>query len=338
MSRADVRPFPNRLRRRDVLALGIGALVVLAVPLAASRRARAVRRRIPVMGTVAEIVVVSSDEGTAHAAIGAAFAELRRIECTMTSHSDDSEIGRANLFAARDGVAVSPETAHVVAEAIRWAEASDGAFDPCLGRAGRLWDVEHRNEPPDEALVRPFAARSLWRRLDVDLFRGAPALRFSDPAASVDLGGIAKGYAVDAAARVLRACGVRDAVVNVGGDLVALGRSATGDPWRVGVQSPDDPGAVVAEIEAEDTAVATSGDYVRYFEWRGRRYSHLLDPATAAPRVTRMHSLTVQAASCMDADAAATALYGTSGAVAARVLAARAPAARVVHSIVGAAG
>jgi thiamine biosynthesis lipoprotein len=321
----------ERFARREALALGIGALVVAAVPFAVSRRRRIVRRRIPVMGTVAEVAVVAADEAPAQAAIDAAFAELRRIEALMTAHDDASDVGRANL--AADGVSVSPETALVVEEALRWSEATDGAFDPCIGGAVRLWDVQHRSEPPADALVGRFASRGLWRKLDVASFRGLPALRLHDDDARLDLGGIAKGWAVDRAAQALRDRGFRDGLVNVGGDLVAMGESASGGPWRVGVQSPDDPDVCVATIDASDTAIATSGDYVRFFQWHGRRYHHLIDPGTGAPRLTPVHSLTIEAPTCFAADAAATAVYGAPSDVAARVLGVRAPGARVVHSI-----
>lgn len=325
----------SRLLRRDVLTLGIGALVVAAAPFAAARRERVVRRRIPVMGTLAEVAVVArgpGDEARAHAAIDAAFDVLRRVDASMSAHSDTSDVGRLNRAAGSEAVAVGAATAHVVAEALRWASATDGAFDPCLGAASRVWDVVRRRAPPPDAAFRRYAGRSFWRTTDVGSWRGAPAVRLADPDAALDLGGIAKGYAVDRAADALRAREFTDALVNVGGDLVALGRSPSGEPWRVGVQSPDDPDGVIATIDASDIAIATSGDYVRCFRWRGRRYHHLLDSATAEPRATSVRSLTVEAPTCLDADAAATALYGTPTSEAMRILASRSPGARVVHS------
>jgi thiamine biosynthesis lipoprotein len=99
----------------------------------------------------------------------------------------------------------------------------------------------------------------------------------------LDLGGIAKGHAVDRAAAAIRALGVRDALVVAGGDLVALGRSEAHEAWRVGVRSPSDPAGIVDVLDVSDAAVATSGDYERFFEWGGRRYHHILDPRTGRP-------------------------------------------------------
>jgi thiamine biosynthesis lipoprotein len=121
--------------------------------------------------------------------------------------------------------------------------------------------------------------------------------------------------------------------VNVGGDLVALGVDENEEPWRVGVRSPDHLDEVVEVLRVSDRAVATSGDYLQYFRHGGRRYHHLLDPKTGEPRSTGMRSLTIEAASCMVADAAATALYGAGGETARDVLGRVAPGARVVHHI-----
>jgi thiamine biosynthesis lipoprotein len=135
-------------------------------------------------------------------------------------------------------------------------------------------------------------------------------VRFRDPEIHLDLGGIAKGYGIDRAIAALRAFGIAHAIVTVGGDLYAMGHAPTGRPWRVGIRSPHDPRALTATLEVSDRAVATSGDYERFFQWRGTRYHHLLDPETAAPRRTPLHSATVLGERAMDADAAATAVFG----------------------------
>jgi FAD:protein FMN transferase len=320
--------------RREFLTLGIGAFLVASVPWSLRmRREAAVRRTIPVMGTLAEVVVVHPDTRHAQVAIDAAFDELRRVEATMSRFRSDSDIGRANHGAATGPIGVSAATAAVLIEALRWADASDGRFDPALGRAVALWDVGTRHAPPAAGEVRRLAGRTLYRELEVGQRGGQPFVRFHDPEVAVDLGGIAKGYAVDRAVETLRARGIRHALVNAGGDLYALGRSPEGDPWQVGVQSPSVPNALAATLLLEDQAVATSCDYRQHFDHGGRRYHHLLDPQTGEPRRTPLHSLTVAAASCMAADAATTALYGCPAPDAARILATVAPGAQVIHQI-----
>lgn len=315
--------------RREFISLGIGAFVVASVPLA-QRRARLVRRTVPAMGTIAELGVVHRDARYAHGAMDAAVAALEHVERAMTRFRPDSDVGRANLRAAAGPVPVSAETALVVDDALRWAEASDGAFDPTLARAVVLWDVAHRREPPAADEVRRLADRRLYRAVELDTWRGRPVILFLDPDAGIDLGGIAKGYGVDMAVQALRDWGIRDGLVNVGGDLYALGASEDGDPWRVGIRSPVDPHRLAGTLEISDRAVATSGDYQQFFEYRGRRYHHILDPATAEPKAATEHSVTVVAGACMSADAAATAVFGMPRVHAERLLRARAPGARVV--------
>jgi FAD:protein FMN transferase len=316
--------------RREFLALGIGAFVVASIPLAGRRPMRLVRRRAPSMGTTAELGVVHRDPTYAQGAIDAALGELRRVEAAMTRFRADSEIGRINHGAGSEPVPVSAETAGVVREALRWAEASDGAFDPSIGRAVALWNVGHRATPPTSDEVRALANRALYRTVVVDRWRGRQVVHLEDRDAALDLGGIAKGYGVDRAVGTLRDWGVTGGLVNVGGDLYALGSSPGGDPWRVGVRDPDDPSRLVATLEVEDAAVATSGDYEEFFEHEGTRYHHLLDPATGAPRQADLRSVTVMASDCMTADAAATTVFGTGRARGSEILGGTAPGARIV--------
>ncbi len=328
---------PNRSQlryptRREVLALGIGAFVVAAVPFARSRR-RLIRRSVPMMGTVAEIGVVHRDPTYAHAAIDAALEELELVNRLMTRFSQTSDIGRANRLATTNGVRVSPATAAVLRDALEWAVSSEGAFDPCLGKAVRLWDVGQRSTPPGAHRFRRLAGRRLYRSLDLDTGSGQATVRFTDPDVELDLGGIAKGYGVDRAVQTLRAWGINHGLVNVGGDLYALGESQDGDPWKVGIRSPRDPGRLSGSVEVRDAAVATSGDYLQYFRYQGRQYHHLLDPTTGAPRRSPVHGVTVTASSCMTADAAATAVFGMAHRDAERVLRNRAPDARIVSTI-----
>lgn len=321
----------ERVGRREFLGLAVGAFVVAAVPMARWRPSGVVRRTVPAMGTVAEFAVVHRDPMRAHAAIDAAVAELRWVERTMTRFTDSSDIGRANLFAARDAVVVAPQTAHVVGEALRWAEAVDGRFDPACGAISQLWSVTSRREPPLEESIQKLAGRRFHRAVEIGVRGGEPILRYHDRNARLDLGAVAKGYAVDRAVAALRGHGVSDAVLVAGGDLYALGSGPGGQPWAVGIQSPTEPDGILERLHLSNRAVATSGTYRQYFEHAGRRYHHLMDPEVARPRVTSMQSLTIVADSVMQADAAATALYGLSAEAIANTLARHLPDARVAR-------
>ena len=315
----------HRLDRRHLLTLGVGAFVVAGVPFLARGQRRIVRRKVPVMGTIADLAVVDKEERAAHVAIDAAVAALRHVEGRMSFFLADSDVGRVN--SRRDGVSVHRDTATVLERALRWAAATDGAFDPCLGGPSRLWDVKHRNTPPSGRAAGTFSHGRLWRDLDLEGRR----VRLHGTRAQVDLGGIAKGHAVDLAVRALREHGVRDGLVNVGGDLYALGHSEDGDAWRVGIRDPQDADRILGSLEIRDEAVATSGDYEQGFEHGGRRYHHLLDASTGEPCRARCHSVTVRAPSCLDADAAATAAFLLEGAAEGPVQAA-APRAVIVRT------
>ncbi len=306
----DIPRFPRPFGRREFLALGTGAFALGALPIALRRHVAVARRTLPVMGTIAEITVVDRSEALAQEALEAAIAELRFVDALMTRFRGDSDIGRANAHAARDGVTVGRETAEVIETALRWASASDGRFDPAIGAASELWDVTNRREPPPAEAVQRLAGRSFWRRVDVERRAGVATVRYGAPDLHLDLGGIGKGYSLDRAVRALRTRGIEHAIVNLGGDLYALGESPEGGPWRVGIKSPDDLGAVARTLEVSNRAVATSGDYERFFRYGGERFHHLIDPQTAAPRRTRVRSVTVLAERCIDAEPCAVSVFG----------------------------
>jgi FAD:protein FMN transferase len=320
-------PGPSR---RQFIVMGAGLFTVSVVGLRGRNR-MLVRRTVPVMGTLAEVSVVSRNPRAAHDAISAALDELYRVERAMSRFDPLSEVGRANRGAAMAPVPVGPATAEVIEAGLRWAAVEGSAFDPCLGRVTELWDVAHRTEPPPSGELVRLAGRRLHRAVRVERGAGGALVAFDSPDVALDLGGIAKGYAVDRAVAALRDWGITDALVNAGGDLYAMGTAEQGRPWTVGVRSPDDPRVLVRTLPLSDGAVATSGDYEQFFEHGGHRYHHLLDPATAAPRQAARRSVTVVARSCMEADAAATAVFGMTARGAAEVLRRAGTGARVLE-------
>ena len=194
-----------------------------------------------------------------------------------------SELSRLNeALAAGRTAQVSGELAALLQEAQRLSALGDGLFDPGIGRLIALWGFqadEFTPRLPDADAVRALArAHSGIRQLHVE----GNAVRSENAAVQLDLGGYAKGYALDRAAEILRRHGFHNALINIGGNLLALG-SKGGTPWRIGIQHPRE-GAPLATLPLYDgEAVGTSGDYQRYFELDGRRYSHLIDPRSGAP-------------------------------------------------------
>lgn len=303
-------PIPRPFGRREFLALGTGAFALGSLPIALRRHVAVAHRTLPVMGTIAEITVADRSEALAQRGVEAAIAELRFVDALMTRFRGDSDIGRANRLAGGEGVTVGGETAEVIETALRWASASEGRFDPAIGAASELWDVTNRHEPPPAEAVQRLAGRAFWRHVDIERRAGVGTVRYGVPDLHLDLGGIGKGYSLDRAVQALRALGIRHAIVNLGGDLYALGESPEGGPWRVGIKSPEDLGSVVRTLEVSNRAVATSGDYERFFRYGGERFHHLIDPQTAAPRRTNVRSVTVMADRCIEAEPCAVSVFG----------------------------
>jgi len=218
-----------------------------------------------------------------------------------------SDLSRYNRSPAGSWTALPAATARVLRRALEIAEQTDGAFDPTLGALVDLWGFGPRpfsGGPPGADAVAALKGASGWKRLALD----GDAL-FQPGGLKLDLNGIAKGFGVDQAAAALDRAGVKSYLVEVGGELRGTGAKPDGQPWWVELERP--PTANDAErtlVALHDLAVATSGDYRRFFEHDGRRYAHTLDPATGAPTTNATVSVTVLARDCMSADAWATAL------------------------------
>lgn len=293
--------FSRRLRCLALLPLLLFALLLGGCPGSAPTLAKVQRSRI-LMGTVVEITAFGPDQGRLEAAVDQAFAAMAGVDARMGPHGPQSDAVR--LSAAAGPLRVSPETAAVIAAGLKVSAASDGAFDMGLGRLKQLWNIEGEHPRVPTAAEISAALAGTGRG---DLKLAGDVVTKDDPQLAVDLGGIAKGYAVDRAIAVLQTAGVTHASVNAGGDIRLLGDRGDRD-WRIGIQHPRKTDAILAILGLADTAVVTSGDYERYFELDGVRYHHLFDPATGRP-ARRCQSVTVVAPTTMLADALATAAF-----------------------------
>jgi len=290
--------------RRIAFALLLAAPLALAGACARPDAAHPVEDTRDAMGTYVRIRVVSNEAGAARAAIDAAYDEIARLEAILSEWREDSEISAINRAAGGDPVRVGPETLAVLERAIEIAEVTDGAFDPTFAACGRLWSFRKRIVPDDDALRECLTAVD-WRRVRIDPEAGTVAL--PDAAMRIGIAGIGKGWILDRAADVLRGRGLADFSVDGGGDLVLSGRGPHGR-WRVGIADPRRPGELHGSIEAGPGSVVTSGDYLQGFDLDGRRYHHILDPATGRP-ADRSVAVTVIAGDAATADALATGLF-----------------------------
>lgn len=305
---ADSRDREPILSRRRVLLAGLfvlgAGLVALAAAFGLSRRDQRFTGSEFAMDTVITVTVYGP---RAKVNAETALAEFRRVDELLSAFRPESDIGRVNAAAGRAAVRVSRETIEVVALALKYAALSGGRFDPTVGPLVRLWQIgEGRKEPPAAGEVR--AARRLvgYERVMVD--EPGRRLYLPERGMALDLGAVAKGYAAGRAAELLKRRGVKSALIDAGGNIVAVGARPDGRPWRIGLRHPRRAGEVSGVLEVTDRAVVTSGDYERYFLFEGRRYHHLLDPETGYP-ADELQSATVVAGSSALADILSTAVF-----------------------------
>lgn len=254
-----------------------------------------------VMGTLVEIKTFGADEELLDRAVTAAFAEMTRLEGLLSSQLPDSEI--SHLSAASKPVIVSLETAELLRLGQRIALQSGGTFDMTLGALKQLWAITDNPQIPTAEQLQSAITGIGPEALQL---RGRQVTK-TNANLQVDLGGIAKGYAVDRALAVLRNAGVQSAAVNAGGDIALLG-TKLGRPWRIGIQHPRNAGELLTSLDLTDRAVVSSGDYERFFERDGVRYHHIFDPRSGRP-ARLCQSVTVVAADAASADALATAAF-----------------------------
>jgi len=238
-----------------------------------------------------ELQLGATSAAVARRAAAAAIADVARIEARYSRYRDDSLTTRINRAAGGDAVPIDAETAALLRYADRCFALSDGRFDITLGVLRRVWDFRAATPrlPSPAALD---AARALigWQDVEWD----DHAIRLPRAGMEIDFGGIGKEYAADRVATICREHGVDAGLVNLGGDVRAIGAQPDGRPWRVGIRHPRDPERAIAVLDVVDAAVATSGDYERFVEIDGVRYCHVLDPRTGMP-VAHWQSVSVVA-------------------------------------------
>lgn len=258
------------------------------------------------LGTVCTITIY---DHPSEEAFSAAFDRIREIENHMSLHTDSSEIALVNANAGKEAVQVSPDTFAVIGKALEIARLSEGAFDPTIAPLVQAWDIggENARRPPDEEIA---ALLPLVDYTKVILEPETREVYLPVEGMALDLGGIAKGYAADEVKQILLDHGVDKAIVNLGGNVLTLGRKVDGSLWRIGIQDPDDGrGAYVMIVELDDTSLVTSGPYERFLELEGEIYHHILDTTTGFPVESDFTSVSIITQSSFLADALSTSVY-----------------------------
>ncbi|NDL66563.1 FAD:protein FMN transferase [Anaerotalea alkaliphila] len=237
------------------------------------------------------------------------FERIRDIEDKMSATRESSDISRINGNPGSSGVPVSEDTYRVVERGLAFAEMTGGKFNIALGPVTGLWKIGTE----DARVPSPEEIREALEHVDYRKVRMDPKERtiyLEDKGMRLDLGGIAKGYAADAVAEILREGKVKGAIVNLGGNVFAHGEKADGSPWKIGVQGPfKERNDYVGIVEVRNETIVTSGPYERSFEQDGVLYHHIMDNETGYPVDNGLASVTIVGKNSMDADGLSTAVY-----------------------------
>jgi thiamine biosynthesis lipoprotein len=266
-----------------------------------------------VMGTFARVFVIAKNDAAAHECIRLALAEINNVDELMSDYKNNSEISRVNKNAYGGPVAVGEETFEVLKKSIEFSELTDGAFDVTVGPLVDLFGLEKKTGiAPSAELIAHAKSKVGYEKLKLD--DPNRTVQFTVEGMRLDLGGIAKGYAVDKAIEAARQNGAIGAMVDIGGDIRCFGEPPQGKKqWLIGLQDPEaavkspDGGKILLTLKVADVAVATSGDYQQFAVVGGKRRSHIIDRKTGSS-AEGLSSVTIITDSATDADALATAV------------------------------
>ncbi len=255
-----------------------------------------------IMGTRISIELWHADSGIAANCSEKIIAEMHRIDALMSPYKRSSELSFINNNATIAAVEISAELAHLIDRSLYFSEISQGAFDITYASVGYAYDFRNRRKPSDQAVALRLDAID-YRHISLQ----GQKLQFLHRDVRIDLGGIAKGYAVDRAIDITRSCGIKQAMISAGGDSRIIGNKR-GRPWIIGIQHPRKPDEVVLVLPLSDTAISTSGDYERFYIENGKRVHHIINPSTGRSAQASW-SATVTGADAMTTDALSTTIF-----------------------------
>jgi thiamine biosynthesis lipoprotein ApbE len=284
-----------------------GILLFLAFILAGCAGEVSIKETRLVMDTFCEISCFSVDRDKAAAAIEDAFKEIERVEKAFSKFDENSEVSRLNRLAGYEGVNVSEEVFSLTERSLNYSVLSGGAFDITIAPLMEIWGFTFREGSiPDKGAIESVLKIVGYKKIALDPENSS--IRFLNKDVKVDFGGIAKGYAVDRAKDMLVSHGIKNSLVNLGGNIFASGNPPGRTAWKIGVEDPRNKEKLLHSFELSGKAISTSGNYERFFEINGKRYSHIMNPLTGEP-CRGIISVTVIAVSAEEADALSTAIF-----------------------------
>ena len=258
------------------------------------------------MGTLFDITVLHADARKAEKIIDKVFDEIKRIELMTSKFIPNSEVSKINQSSNENAYPISEEVYNLLKVSVHYSQITRGAFDITIGVIQDLWNFDNEEgQIPSSGTLLPLLSLVGFKNIALkENFH----VRLKKKGMKLDLGAIAKGYAVNRGIEILRNNHINNAILNGGGDLKCIGEKKQGSPWEIGVRHPRDPSSIIATLKGNNQAIATSGDYQNYFVKNKVRYHHLLNPETGWP-AKGTQSATIISNNAMLADAMATAVF-----------------------------
>lgn len=257
-----------------------------------------------IMGTAIHVELWQENNVTAEKDIDLVLNEMRRIDALMSPYKPDSEVSIINSLATKHPVIISPELFNLIQRSFTFSKLSHGAFDISFASVGYMYDYRNKQMPSEQQIKSKLSAIN-YKHIKLD--PGNHSIFFTRPGMRIDLGGIAKGYAVDNAIRILQEHGIKQAMVSAGGDTRIIGDKG-GRPWLVGIRDPRNKTKSAVLLPLSQTAISTSGDYERYFIKDGIRHHHIISPKTG-DSVHELRSVSILTKESTTADALSTTVF-----------------------------
>lgn len=257
------------------------------------------------MGTVVKISLYDKMDKDI---INKAFDRIKEIENEVSINKKDTELSKLNSFAGKTPVKVKEDTYTIIKKGLEYSKSSEGSFDITIGPVVKLWSIGLREaKVPTEAEINEKLKFVGYKDLEVNENK---SIFLRKAGMIVDLGGIAKGYTADEVVEVLKQNGVKSAIIDLGGNVFAMGSKVDGQSWNIGIQNPFElRGEIIGVIEAENKSIVTSGIYERFIEEDGRRYHHILSPFNGYPFDNEIAGITIVSDKSIDGDALSTTVF-----------------------------
>ena len=262
-----------------------------------------VRRKQPVMGTFVEIKVITTDVPHAEKSIEKVFFEIDRIENIFSDYKNESLVGKLNHN--KEIITDNTEFIELLNRSIYFSEITDGLFDITVKPLMLLWNFKENKKPPDKEKIKKILKSVGYKNIIIKNYNNKTKKIILENSAMLDFGGIAKGYAVDKAIEILYKENITTALVNIGGNIRTIGKRK----WKIGIRNPDNGNNIIKILSLKNQSVSTSGNYEQYFIYKGKRYTHILNPKNGYPVDTDYKSVTIVSDNATDSDALSTIVF-----------------------------